>query len=129
MKYKYAVGLRPEKIPQRRSDPNKWLSGPDPYQHELFYAWHKHRSQARFRKEEYNLTFEDWQLIWINPADFLNRGRQPEDLVLTRKDHEGAWSIDNCHIITRYEALVEQAIRFRGRKNKTYRGVTLDQNV
>lgn len=100
----------------RRRTPERWRSGPDPYQHELYYAWHKHRSQANYRGEPYELTFEDWQVIWANPEDFLNRGRKPDNLTLTRIDPEGAWSTDNVIIMTRLEHLRKEIKRRELRK-------------
>lgn len=89
----------------RRMFPTNWISGPDPVQHDMYYAWQKHRAQARYRKEDYELTWEDWQTIWANPVDFLNRGRKPEDLTLTRIDDDGCWQLDNVQIMTRLEQL------------------------
>jgi hypothetical protein len=89
----------------RRMFPDNWISGPDQVQHEMYYAWAKHKSQAKFRKEAYDLTWEDWRDIWANPIDFLNRGRKPDDLTLTRIDDDGAWTRDNVMVITRLEQL------------------------
>jgi hypothetical protein len=89
----------------RRMFPDNWMSGPDPLMHDMYYAWAKHRSQANYRKEAYDLTWDDWQTIWANPIDFQNRGRKPEDLTLTRIDDDGAWTADNVEIMTRLEQL------------------------
>ena len=62
MKWKYI----PQ--PKGKTNPNKWISGPDPIDHDKYYAWQKHRAQARFRKEEYALSWEDWQLLWREVA-------------------------------------------------------------
>jgi hypothetical protein len=102
----------------RRMFPENWRSGPDLVQHDMYYAWAKHRSQARYRKEPYDLTWEDWQVIWANPVDFLRRGRRPEDLTLTRIDDDGAWTRDNVIIITRLEQLRkarDRTMQVRGR--------------
>ena len=100
MRYKYA-----KPAVKRRARPEQWITGPDPLTHEKYYAWHKHRSQARYRGEDYELTFEHWQQIWHNDEQFLNRGKTRECFVLTRKDPEGPWSMENCEIVTRYEQL------------------------
>lgn len=88
----------------RPVNPDLWLSGPDPITHEKYYAWLKHKSQAKFRKEEYELTFEDWQSIWSD-ADFVRRGRSKTDLCLSRTDVGAAWTLDNCNIVTREQHL------------------------
>jgi hypothetical protein len=99
----------------RRRTPEYWKSGPDPLQHEMYYAWAKHRSQAHYRKETYLLTYEDWQQIWANPADFLNRGRHPEDLTLTRCDPTGPWSLDNVEVMVRIDHLRREIARRGGK--------------
>lgn len=125
MQFKYAVQTRLDGKRGRGGrpqDPNSWISGPDLLQHEMYYAWSKHKSQAHYRKEQHDLTWADWQAIWHNPHDFLSRGRQPDSLVLTRRDIEQGWTRDNVEIITRLEQLRRTAELSRGRRNRTYRG-------
>jgi len=111
MQFKYAIfNSDPRRRPRRRT-PEKWRSGPDPVQHEMYYAWAKHRSQANYRGEAYELTFEDWQTIWADPELFLRRGRKPDDVTLTRRDPEQAWSLDNCVVMTRLEHLRKEMAR------------------
>jgi hypothetical protein len=59
-----------------------------------YYAYLKHRSQARFRKEEYNLTVDEWNELWTE-AHWHRKGRGPLDLALFRKNYKGAWAWDN----------------------------------
>lgn len=101
MEYKYA-----KPAAKRKPRPNTWLSGPDPLTHEKFYAWHKHRAQANYRQEKYQLTLEQWLEIWRDDEKFLNRGKKTDNWVLTRIDTDGAWSVDNVEIVTRYEQLL-----------------------
>ena len=105
MEQKYTPPPRARFRKAYNTDHNRWLSGPDPFQHELFYAWHKHRAQCRFRKEPYELTFEDWQTIWADPEEFAQRGRQRLSIILTRIDYEKSWTMDNVEKITRLEQL------------------------
>ncbi len=100
MRYKYA-----KPAAKRRPRPNTWLSGPDPLTHEKYYAWLKHKSQAKYRREPHELTVEQWLEIWPDEK-FLYRGKQPDNWVLTRIDTDGAWSVDNVEIITRYDQLL-----------------------
>lgn len=99
---------KPKGTRKKRTDPAKWLSGPTELDRELFYAWHKHRAQARFRKEDYELTYEDWRTLWL-PDHFHNRGRSPENVILTRKDPSESWSLDNCEVVNRGEYLKVKA--------------------
>lgn len=72
----------------------------DDFQHELFLNWHKHRSQARFRGEGYNLKVEDFFKLW-QPDLWQRRGRKRDELCLIRQDENTAWSLDNCRVVTR----------------------------
>jgi hypothetical protein len=64
-------------------------------------AWLVHRSQARFRGEEYNLTWAEYVEAWAGQFD--QKGRSPESLTLTRRDPEGAWCLSNVVVISRRE--------------------------
>jgi hypothetical protein len=90
--------------------PETWISGPDPVTRDKYYAWLKHRAQAKFRKEPYELTWEDWSTLWSND-DFLNRGRQPENLCISRRDPNDPWTLDNSEIITRLDHLRREKTR------------------
>lgn len=105
-KFKYAPKDSKSKLGKpRKIFPHNWISGPDILTHEMYYAWQKHKAQANFRKEAHDLTWEDWLEIWHKPSEFLSRGRQPEDLTLTREDPMGAWTLSNCIVVTRLEQL------------------------
>jgi len=99
--YKYAHnGKNKTTGPGRRVDPTTWKYGPDDFTHESHYAYLKHRSQARFREEPYDLTFEEWHSLWT-PETLANRGRTIDSWVLTRSDWDGPWSLDNVEIVDR----------------------------
>jgi hypothetical protein len=98
---------------RRRQTPETWISGPDPIEHEKYYAWLKHRAQAKFRNEEHTLTWEDWQTLW--PTDlFLKRGRGVDDLCVSIVNLEHGWHIWNVTICTRREHL-QRAREYRDR--------------
>lgn len=102
--------------------PEQWIVGPDPWLHDQYYAWHKHRSQARFRGEDYEFTWEDWQYFWFKDDLWQQRGRERHSLILTRIDEEKAWSRDNCQIITRLEHLRAKVNRKMWKLRKTKNG-------
>ena len=107
MKKKYRYAHNPKNKtsgPGRRTDPSTWKYGSDDYTHESHYAYLKHRAQARYRSEQYDLTFEEWHSFWT-PETLAQRGRNIDSLVLTRKDWDLAWCVDNVHIITRKQHL------------------------
>jgi hypothetical protein len=70
----------------------------DPIQHEKYYAFLKHRAQARFRKELYRLTWAQWQRLWPNTL-WSQRGRGPHSLRLIQSDPLKGWSVKNCEIV------------------------------
>lgn len=92
-------------------DPWTWAERDSwtPFERETRRAWLVHRSQARFRGEEHEITLEQYREIWSH--DFYRRGRHPEDLTMTRIDEEKAWTPDNVKIITREEHCREQIKR------------------
>lgn len=77
--------------------PDRWKSGPDPIEHDKYYGWKKHQSQARFRGEEYELTWEDWQQLW--PTDlWIKRGRTKDSYTMYRRNNKEPWSLSNVVI-------------------------------
>jgi len=110
MKYKYYVPyyeyVSPE-LKKRQGRPRQRLIDPTSAQgqeRERYYAWAKHRSQAHYRNESYNLTSEDWNLLWTEEL-WQQRGRHTDSIVLSRIDSQLPWSIDNVEFITRREQL------------------------
>jgi len=100
-RFRYAPnGIKHNSTKGRPQDPTKWKHGPDPFTHDCYYAFLKHRSQARFRNEQYELTFEEWLSMWT-PETFAARGRSIDSWVLTRSDWDGPWSLDNIVLVDR----------------------------
>lgn len=98
MRFKYARNLIPDLVgPGRRSNPNKWIMGSDPMKREKYYAWLKHRSQAAFRKEDYSLTWEDWELLWSDD-DFSRRGRGMDNMCMFLIDRDQGWHLNNVAV-------------------------------
>ena len=91
----------------RKARPEEWLTGPCPETHDKYYAWLKHRAQAKYRQEDYYLTWEDWCELWT-PELWPLRGKQADSVCLQRKDIWGAWTLENCEIVSRLEQLRRQ---------------------
>jgi hypothetical protein len=87
----------------RGERPETWIVGPNELRHNQYGAWHKHRSQAHYRGEEHELTFEEWEYIWQD--QWTNRGRRTDSTVLTRTDPEKSWCMDNVELVTREECI------------------------
>lgn len=111
MKYKYATQI---KGTGRRQTPELWKSGPDELEHDKYYAWAKHKAQAKFRNEEHTLTWEEWKSIWTNDL-FEQRGRGADSLCLMQQDIRKGWHVDNVSIITRREHL-KRAREYRAKQ-------------
>ena len=76
----------------------------DDFQHELFNSWHKHRQQALFREEGYNLKPEEWMEFWT-PEMWARRGRSRDSVCLVRIDETKSWSKKNCVLMSRLDQL------------------------
>jgi hypothetical protein len=105
-KYKYVPGSKrvSNKVQGRPVNPDKWITGPCELTHDKYYAWLKHKAQAKFRGEDYQLSWDDWQSIWSDD-DFLLRGRSKESLCLQKIDLEDTWNKNNVIVAPRYEYL------------------------
>jgi len=100
-----AIPREPSGFVRRAPRPHVWKIGPDEDRHRMYHPWQATKAQAVFREEPWELEFEDFYQLWKD--DWDNRGRQPDNMCMTRKDKDGAWSADNVHIITRKEHLEE----------------------
>lgn len=83
--------------------PDKWLSGPDPINNDLYIECQKRRAQAWFRGEEWLITEHEYIKLWREDDRYLRKGRHSANICMARKDHEAAWTLDNIQFITRRE--------------------------
>lgn len=89
----------------RYQDPNIWVTGTDPIRRDKYYAWMKHRAQAKYRNEYYDLTFEQFEQLWIDNDTWFNRGRKGTNLCMSLIDYNLGWTSGNVEVITRLEQL------------------------
>ena len=66
-------------------------------------AWLVLCCQARFRKEECDLTEEEFFELW--KPYWSQRGRGSDDMTMTRRDSDLPWTRDNIEILKRSEHL------------------------
>jgi len=83
--------------------------------HDRHWAYLRMKAQAVFRKEEFELTQDEFFELWT-PDLWVQRGRKPEELCMVRDDVEKPWSKSNCLIVSRYQQLC------RGKKMGKYPG-------
>jgi hypothetical protein len=91
--------------------PHVWIVGPDNNKHQMYIPWLKAKAQANFRNDEWNLEFEDYFAMWN--GNWHLRGRQSDDLCMTRINWSGAWEKDNIQLVTRKQHCQAQAANTR----------------
>lgn len=99
----------------KKPRPHQWKSGPDLQDHEIYYNWMLRRAQAKHRKEEWDLSWDDFHTLWKN--DWNNKGRLAHNVCMTRMDPEKPWNKENTILVTRHEHLKRQA-EFKVAKKK-----------
>ena len=65
------------------------------------YACHK--SKAKQRKIDFNLTFEEWWGIWQQSGKWNERGCRKGQYVMSRYNDAGAYEVGNVFIQTQEE--------------------------
>lgn len=76
--------------------------------HKQHIAWQRSKAQAVFRGESWELTFEQYQELWVGCWEKRGRGR--DDMCLSREDPDGAWDTINTSVIPRLEHLRRQRL-------------------
>lgn len=101
-------------MPRQGPRPHCWkVQGDIPHKQHL--AFLQMRAQANYRKEVFELTFEDFQYLWRDHWDM--KGRAIDDYCLTRKDPEGSWDKHNTICLPRIEHLRRQKTFKQDKKN------------
>jgi len=59
--------------------------------------------QAKRRKIEWKLTFDEWQKIWQDSGHWHARGRLSHQYCMARHDDKGVYELGNVSIITNSE--------------------------
>jgi len=83
-------------------------------------AWVRSRSQAWFRYEDWELTFEEYCTFFNSINRFYSRSRKSDGLVLTRLDSKKPWSKENCCIITRINQLRANRAAMAGQNDREF---------
>lgn len=98
-------------MPSAGTHPHLWVTGPDPVRHEQYIAWQRAKAQAAYRRESWNLTFEDWIRFWGD--DWERRGRMPGQVRMTRLDWSLPWELSNMAKMSQQEHNAYNAQRRR----------------
>ena len=94
--------------------PDRWITGPDPVVHRLRRRFILARNQARFWRQKWMLSWDQYRDILLDHAE--NLGNSAEALNLCRVDIKEAWSIGNVDIMTRSAAGQRKKIRDKNGK-------------
>lgn len=86
----------------------------DPLEHSMHLPFLRARAQASYRKEPWELTFEDWKILWKDRWHL--RGRDPDDLCMTRDDWDLPWNLDNIIIMIRKDFVQKQKDEYAKRR-------------
>lgn len=99
-------------MPRTGPRPNAWKV-PGEIPHQQHVAWHRMRAQAIYRKEAWNLSFEEFQEIWKD--HWHQRGRGADNYCLTRADDTQPWDRNNC-------ICVQRIVHLRRHRNRQANG-------
>lgn len=89
-------------MPKKGLRPHTWKYK-DPREREQNLSYMRMKAQAHFRKEEFSLSFEEFQSLWQEHWD--ERGRGSKEYCLTRNDSTLPWDADNTICVQRIEYL------------------------
>ena len=92
----------------------------DKFTNDRRLAWVRSVCQARYRKEDWELTFSEFCQFWNTEQRFHRRGRSINSLVLVRIDDFDPWNRNNCVIITRAQQLLLATARRYGKDTEQY---------
>lgn len=102
--------------------PHRWITGPDPILHDMYHPWQMAKAQAKFRGEEFTLTFDEYAELW--QPHWHKRGRRIHEFCMTRHDESLGWTKENAWVVIRevhmkrHNANNLAAGRVRGYRNK-----------
>ena len=92
-------------MPRSGPRPQCWkVQGEIP--HQQYLAFLQMRAQANYRKEQFELTFQDFQDLWA--GKWHRKGRGTLDYCLTRDDFNDSWNFINTVCVPRVDQLSRQ---------------------
>lgn len=95
-------------MPKQGPRPHTWKYPNDAVMRAKNTAYQRHRCQALYRDEPYELSFEDYCEMWGD--DWHKRGRGSQDLCMHRIDIDTPWSKHNIEIVERRQYLREKIV-------------------
>lgn len=109
--------LRGRPSPLRgRSYPHLWAAGPNPALRIIWRKWLVAKNQARFRNEEWSLTWDQYRNLIQQTAG--KWGRQCGCYNISRTDRRLGWHIDNVTLVQRSDIMAKTLKQKHNRKEK-----------
>jgi len=81
--------------------PELWKSGRCPIRHRLWLECQRNRAQAKFRGQVWEITEEEFIVLWMTDNRYQHRGRRADDLCMTRIRKDESWNKNNVFFPTR----------------------------
>jgi hypothetical protein len=78
-----------------------------------------HRSKANHRGIKFNLTFDDWKLLWLTSGKWEQRGNRKGQYVMSRVNDVGPYAIGNVFIQTTDDNVRQSKTGNQYRKNSS----------
>lgn len=88
-------------MPRLRQVHNQYWYYKDDFSHARHYGFLKTRSSARSRGEDWQLTIEEYFALWEDEDVWNQRGKSTDSYVLTRRDRDRPWTLENSEVIRR----------------------------
>ena len=85
---------------------NRWQTTDDAVLNCQRRQFTQQRNQAQWRKEQWQLEWEEWLELWL--PEWHRRGRTRDSVCMSRRDRTGPWHRDNVEIIPRSESIRRQ---------------------
>lgn len=77
----------------------------DPFDIDRYRVYKQAEYQARYRGEEWQISFREWCQIWQDPLTWSRRGRGVEDLSMTRRNPVKPWTLKNVMVLSRLDQI------------------------
>jgi len=91
-----------------------YITGTCPIRRDKYYSWMKHKAQAKYRNEEHDLSWPEFESLWTDEL-WAERGRLSQEYSMYRLDPDLPWTIDNVEVGIRHNYLKRSAeYRSRG---------------
>ena len=96
-----------------------WCTEARIIERDIYYAFLKHRAQAKYRNESHSLTADEWSSLWTVEL-WLQRGRKKTDMNLVQINVGLGWHLNNVEVTTRHSYL---------KRSSEYRGAIDEQTI